>query len=64
MEKMILKGIRELAEFMGISTSTALKLSRREDFPVGRIGKSVLVPVPQLLDWLAAGGTEKKGGAA
>lgn len=64
MEKMVLKGVRELAEFLGISNQTALDLANREDFPSGRIGKSILVPVPQLLTWLAAGGTQKKGGAA
>ena len=63
MEKMVLKGVRELAEFLGISNQTALELSRRSDFPSGRIGKNILVPIPQLLAWLAAGGTETKEGA-
>ena len=61
MEKMVLKGVREVADFLGISTSTVLELVKRTDFPAGRINKSILVPVPQLLAWLAAGGTERKG---
>lgn len=63
MEKMVLKGVRELAEFLSISNQTALNLANREDFPSGKIGKSILVPIPQLLAWLAAGGTERKGAA-
>ena len=61
MEKMVLKGVREIAEFLGVSHNTVLELVKRPDFPAGRIGKSILVPVPQLLAWLAAGGTEQKG---
>ena len=62
MERMVLKGVRELADFLCISTHTAVELTKRNDFPSGKVGKSILVPIPQLLAWLAAGGTETKGG--
>ena len=63
MEKMVLKGVRELADFLDISVQTAQTLTKRQDFPSGRIGKCILTPIPQLLNWLAAGGTETKENA-
>ena len=61
MEKMVLKGIREIAEFLGVSVNTVEELVKRPDFPAGKIGKCYIVSVPHLLDWIANGGTEQKG---
>ena len=45
--------LREVAEFLGISYKTALKLSRRRDFPAVRIGeKRIFVPTSLLEKWI------------
>lgn len=44
--------VRELSSALGISIRKAYELVRREDFPVIRIGKRILVPVELLDEWL------------
>ena len=58
--RQVLKGCREIAAFLGISPQTVLGLLKRPDFPAGRIGKAIIAPIPQLLQWIAEGGTERK----
>ena len=51
--------LREVAEFLGISYKTALKLSRRRDFPAVRIGeKRIFVPTSLLEKWIEKRATE------
>lgn len=44
----------ELAASLGIGETAAYDLTHREDFPTFRLGRSVLVPVHLLQDWLRA----------
>lgn len=44
--------VQELSSALGISIRKAYELVRREDFPVIRIGKRILVPVELLDEWL------------
>lgn len=50
--------VEELQKALGISRSSAYDLVRREDFPIARIGKRIVIPVDALREWLARGGTE------
>jgi len=61
MEKLVIKGVRDLAKILGVSTATAHALTKFPGFPAARIGKSIVVPVSALNEWLAKGGTEQKG---
>lgn len=61
MEGLCIKGIRELARALGVSTRTAQALTKRPDFPTARIGNLVVVSVAALEEWLANGGTEQRG---
>ena len=60
MEKMVIKGVRELAKSLDIGVNHALELTRRADFPSARLGKIIVVPVEALNEWLAKGGTNPK----
>ena len=42
----------ELAEYLGVSSSTAYALMRDPDFPTIRIGSRYLVAEDKLLQWL------------
>ena len=44
---------KEAAATLGISLPTFYELSNRADFPCGRIGRRVIVPVDSLRAWLA-----------
>lgn len=61
MEKLCIKGVRDLARALGISVSSAAALTKRPDFPSARIGNLIVVPIAALNEWLANGGTEQKG---
>lgn len=60
MEKLVIKGIKELAEVLDVSVQTAYNLTKRPDFPSARLGKLVVTPVDELKKWLANGGTEQR----
>jgi len=45
---------RELQEFLGLGQNTVYTLLHRQDFPSIRIGRSILVPKKQLMEWIAA----------
>lgn len=44
---------REAAAALGVSLPTFYELASREDFPVVRVGRRVLVPVDDLRAWLS-----------
>lgn len=44
---------KEAAAALGVSLPTFYELSNRDDFPVVRVGRRVLVPVDGLREWLA-----------
>jgi excisionase family DNA binding protein len=43
---------KEAAAALGVSLPTFYELSNRDDFPVVRVGRRVLVPVEGLRAWL------------
>lgn len=45
--------IKELAEKLKISISSAYQLARAEDFPKINIGKRILIPDKELKIWLS-----------
>lgn len=44
---------REAAAALGVSLPTFYELAARDDFPVVRVGRRVLVPVEGLRAWLS-----------
>jgi len=50
-EKLTLN-LEEAGKLLGISRQTVYLLSRREDFPVLRIGRRILIPRKQLEAWM------------
>lgn len=44
--------VKELANFLKISKSTAYELTYRRDFPKVKINKRIVVPVEALKEWL------------
>lgn len=59
-QKLVIKGVRELAKTLNIGVNLALELTRREDFPSAKLGRNIVVPVDGLKEWLANGGTEQR----
>ena len=53
MEK-ITMSVQELSGYMGISLPKAYELTKREGFPVVRVGTRILVPVDSFKSWLNA----------
>ena len=50
--------VQEMADMMKISTPKAYELTRREGFPVIKIGVKTLIPLDGLKDWLKERRTE------
>ena len=50
-EKLTLS-LEEAGKLLGISRQTVYLLSRREDFPVLRVGRRILIPRKQLEAWM------------
>ena len=50
-EKLTLN-LEEAGKLLGISRQTVYLLSHREDFPVLRIGRRILIPRKQLEAWM------------
>jgi len=46
--------IEQTAALLGLGRTAAYEAARRGEFPTRRLGRRVIVPVPALLDWLAA----------
>jgi hypothetical protein len=44
--------VEDFARIVGISRSAAYEAARRGDFPVRRVGRRLVVPVPALRRWL------------
>ncbi len=44
--------VQELAEALGISNATAFRLSHQPGFPIIKVGKRRIIPVPLLMKWL------------
>jgi len=44
--------VKEFAEYMRISLSSAYKISRMEDFPKYKIMTKILIPTEELKRWL------------
>lgn len=52
---------REAAAALGVSLPTFYELAARDDFPVVRVGRRVLVPVEDLRAWLSKEAAQKQG---
>jgi len=50
--------VKELAEVLSVSLTTAYMLVNRADFPTARIGAKIVVPLDGLREWLKRGGTD------
>lgn len=50
--------VKELAEVLSVSLTTAYALVNRADFPTARIGAKIVVPMDGLCEWLKRGGTD------
>ena len=50
---------KQIMNALGISRSMVYSLFNREDFPVTRIGKRIVVSETALREWMAQGGTER-----
>ena len=44
--------VGDVARLLGIARSTAYEAAQRGEFPVRRVGRRLLVPVPALREWL------------
>ena len=44
--------VEDVARLLGISRSAAYEAAQRGEFPVRRVGRRLLVPVPALKRWL------------
>ena len=59
-EKLTLS-LEEAGKLLGVSRQTAYLLTRREDFPVLRIGRRILIPRKQLEAWMDRNVTGTEG---
>lgn len=59
-EKLMIS-FEEAGKLLGISRQTVYLLSRREDFPVLRIGRRMLIPRKQLEEWIDRNVTGTEG---
>ena len=59
-EKLTLS-LEEAGKLLGVSRQTAYLLTRREDFPVLRIGRRILIPWKQLEAWMDRNVTGTEG---
>ncbi len=48
--------IVETATLLGIGRSSAYEAARRGELPSRRVGRRVIVPVPELIAWLGSAG--------
>lgn len=44
---------KEAAPLLGVSAPVVYELCHRPDFPAIRVGRSIVIPVDQLREWLA-----------
>ena len=61
MEKMVFS-VREMADRLGLSMPTAYNLTKREGFPIVRLGHKILIPVADLERWLSQQATSRNAG--
>ncbi len=46
--------IEQAAQVLGLGRTAAYEAARRGELPTRRLGRRLLVPVPELLTWLGA----------
>ena len=51
---------KEVMDVLKVGRSTVYALLNRNDFPVSRIGKRILVSETALREWMSRGGTEQR----
>ena len=50
--------VEEAASLLSLGRTAAYEAARRGEIPTRRLGRRLIVPVPALLAWLAAGETK------
>lgn len=48
----LLLNVKQLADLLGVSDSSAYELIQEKDFPSLRIGKRIVVPKEELREWI------------
>lgn len=54
----LLLNVKQLADLLGVSYSSAYELIQEDDFPAVRIGKRIVIPKDELRKWIS---TNTKG---
>lgn len=54
----LLLNVKQLADLLGVSDSSAYELIQEDDFPAVRIGKRIVIPKDELRKWIS---TNTKG---
>ena len=54
----LLLNVKQLADLLGVSESSAYELVQEDDFPSVRIGKRIVIPKEELHQWIS---TNTKG---
>jgi hypothetical protein len=55
----VISGVRNIAERLGVSTATVMKISKSPQSPFARLGKRIVVSEDILMEWLLKGGMEQ-----
>lgn len=50
----LLLNVKQLADLLGVSDSSAYELIQEDDFPAVRIGKRIVIPKDDLRKWISA----------
>ena len=50
----LLLNVKQLADLLGVSDSSVYELIQEDDFPALRIGKRIVVPKEELMEWISA----------
>lgn len=48
----LLLNVKQLADLLGVSDSSAYELIQEDDFPSLRIGKRIVIPKEELREWI------------
>ena len=51
-ELLLLLNVKQLADLLGVSDSSAYELIQEDEFPSLRIGKRIVVPKEKLREWI------------
>ena len=52
MEEKLCLGAEEMGKQLGISRAVAYELTRQKGFPAVRLGRRIVIPARELMEWL------------